>query len=434
MLGGSVYVAFIRLIISILGTVLLFTLMDEPRFGRKKTWFLYGSMFIIVLPPSCIWYAVGHESFVRLAPLSLFIIFCLFSLYISSTHLFLTFYKLGFTFYLMAVFVVGGIICSESFFGGNVWADIIVRILLIALLAFFIDKYLRNSIKEFGVYVEDELDWFSLTVLIISLFFGIAFVIRPLDEREMKYRLLQIVMNFFLIGSLQLMVFRLYLHIGKESEYRTENQLMQMNHRLLERQMEFLEESVESGRRIRHDARHHNMVIAEYARRGQTDELLEYLGEYEKNMEEGQATVICENIAVNNILSAYTKKAEREGIRVSLDVHVDRECTVLDIDLVTILSNAYENAIYGCLGAREQEAGRECFIDITVKKKKNKLVICCINTCRVEAEFRNGYPKPEFTGGIGVSSIVKASKGYGGEPDFKNDNGTFVFRLIMNVP
>ena len=34
---------------------------------------------------------------------------------------------------------------------------------------------------------------------------------------------------------LQLLVFRLYLHIGKEKEYQKENQLMQMTHRLLER-------------------------------------------------------------------------------------------------------------------------------------------------------------------------------------------------------
>ena len=48
--------------------------------------------------------------------------------------------------------------------------------------------------------------------------------------------------------------------------------------------------------------------------------------------------------------------------------------------------------------------------------------------------MKNGQPKTEFTGGIGVSSIVKAVEKYDGEYDFKNDNGVFVFRLIMNIP
>ena len=77
---------------------------------------------------------------------------------------------------------------------------------------------------------------------------------------------------------------------------------------------------------------------------------------------------------------------------------------------------------------------RECFINLTIKKRRNKLVILCSNTCRMETKLENGRPKTEFTGGIGVSSIVKAAEKYDGEYEFKNDNGVFVFRLIMNIP
>ena len=68
-----------------------------------------------------------------------------------------------------------------------------------------------------------------------------------------------------------------------------------------------------------------------------------------------------------------------------------------------------------------------------LKKRKRKLAISCSNTCRVETELEDGQPKTEFTGGIGVSSIIKAAEKYGGEYDFKNDAGVFVFRLVMNI-
>ena len=77
---------------------------------------------------------------------------------------------------------------------------------------------------------------------------------------------------------------------------------------------------------------------------------------------------------------------------------------------------------------------RECFIHFIIKKRKRKLIIYCSNTCRVETELKNGQPKTEFTGGIGVSSIVKTAEKYDGECDFKSDNGVFVFRLVMNIP
>ena len=207
-----------------------------------------------------------------------------------------------------------------------------------------------------------------------------------------------------------------------------------MNHRLLERQLEILEESVESGRRIRHDVRHHNAVIAEYVRREQKEELLQYLKEYDKETDQGMLEMICTNTAVNNILSAYTRKARNEQIRVTLDVELGRNLTIPNIDLVAILANAYENAIYACMEVKKQSNERECFIHLMLKKRKNKLIISCSNTCRMETELKNGQPKTEFTGGVGVSSIIKTAEKYDGEYDFKNDNGVFVFRLIMNIP
>lgn len=434
MLGGSVYIALIRFVISLGGTILLFSLMSEPRFSKKKTLVSYGCFSIILILSACIWYMADWESCVKMVAFVMYVCFAVFAAFMSSDHIYLSLYKLAFTFYLMAVFLIGGIEVSIIFFDRNVWADIIVRILLILLIAFFIEKMIKSSIRGFGYYVENELDRFSVTVMIISILFGIGFILNPNVKEQTPYRLFQIVMNFFLTGALQLLVFRLYLHIGKEKEYQKENQLMQMNHRLLERNIELLEESVESGRRLRHDMRHHNTVIAEYARQGQNEELLQYLEEYNKETDEKIPKAVCANSAVNNVILAYTRKARDEQIKVTLDVELGKNLTIPNIDLVTILANAYENAIYGCIEVKKQSPERECFIHLMIKMKRNKLVICCSNTCKVETELKNGQPKPEFTGGIGVSSIIKTAENFDGEYDFKNDNGVFVFRLIMNIP
>lgn len=206
-----------------------------------------------------------------------------------------------------------------------------------------------------------------------------------------------------------------------------------MNNRLLERQLETLKESVETSRRIRHDVRHHIAVIAEYTRRDQGKELLRYLKEYEEEIEQGIPEVICANTAVNNILAAYTARARNEGIQVTLDVEVGNDVMVPSLDLVTILANAYENAIYACMEVKKNPDGRKCFIKLMLKIRRSKLIITCRNTCRIEAEFKDGEPKSEFTGGIGVSSIIRAAEKYHGECDFKNEQGVFVFRLIMNT-
>lgn len=434
MLGGPVYIALIRFAISLAGVIILFSLMSEPRFHKKKMILCYGCFSIVMILLACIWYIVDWKSCVKMVAFVMYLCFCIFAIYMSRGQIYLTLYKLALIFYLLAVFLIGGIEVSVLFFNRNVWADIITRIFLILIMVLFIDKKVKDSIRGFGYYVENELDRFSAAVMIISILFGIGFILRPGSTEQTPYRLYQIIMNFFLTGALQLLVFRLYLHIGREKEYEKENQLMIMTHRLLERNMEILEESVESGRRIRHDARHHNAVIAEYARRGQNEELLKYLEEYQEETDADMPETICSNTTVNNLLSAYTRKARKENIQVTLDVELDGNLTIPNIDLVTILANAYENAIYGCMEVKKQFKEQECFIHFMIKRKKNKLVIYCSNTCKREAEMKNGQPKLEFTGGVGVLSIIKTAENFDGEYDFKNNDGIFVFRLIMNIP
>lgn len=434
MLGGSVYVAFIRFALCMAGTIILFLQIDEPRFNHKKVTVIYGLFCAAAMALACIWYVADWENCIKMITFVIFGFFALVSFFISNKSIFLTVYNLAFTFYLTAVFIVGGIETARVFFHGNIWADIITRLLIILAMIFWLRKYMRKPLKGFDNYLETEMDVFSVAVLIVSLFSGIGITLIQHYVEDNGYRLIQLIINFFLTGALQLVVLRLYLHMGKESEYQKENQLMKMNHKLLERQLELLEESVENGRRIRHDIRHHNSVIAEYVRRGQQDELLEYLRQYENKMEAGAVPVICGNTAVNNILSAYTRWARMEGINVTIDAEVDKNIGMADMDLVTILSNAYENAIYGCMEARNQMEERECSIHLLVKKKENKLVIYCSNTCKMELDFKKGQPRPEFTGGIGVSSIIKTAEQYNAETDFRNDDGVFIFRMIMNIP
>lgn len=434
MLGGSVYIALIRYVISLTGTIVLFSLISEPRYDKKKTVICYISFGIILIACACIWYVIDWSTWMKMSAFVMYLCFSAFAILMSSDPIYLLLYKLALIYYLLAVFLIGGIEVSMIFFDRNVWADIITRIILILFMAVFIDKKIKESIRRFGHYVETELDKFSIFIMILSILFGIGFILNPNTIVQTPYRLFQLMMNFFLTGALQLLVYRLYLHIGKEKEYQKENQLMQMNHRLLERNMELMEESIVSGRRIRHDARHHNAVIAEYARRGQNDELLKYLKEYDKETDEGMIQQICSNTAINNILTVYTRWAQQEQIKVTLDVEIGDNLGIPNIDLVTILANAYENAIYGCIEVKKQLPEQRCFIYLMLKRKRNKLVICCNNTCRKETEIKNGQPKPEFTGGIGVLSIIKTAENFGGEYDFKNDEGVFVFRLIMNIP
>lgn len=434
MLGGSVYIAFTRFVISLIGVILIFLQISKSRFRPQKTILCYAFFCAAVAFGGCVWYMVDWNSCVRMVAFAMYLCFMVFAIWISGESIYLSFYKLALVFYLMAVFVIGSLEISILFFHRNVWADIIARIFLIGLIMWLIDRYVKKSIQGFGDFIEKEADKFSVAVMIISILLGIGYILNPYLSREVTpYRIYQVAVNFILTGMLQLLIFHFYCHVGNEKEYEREKQMIQMNYRLLERQMEILEESVESSKRIHHDARHHNAVIAEYIRRGQSEELLAYLKEYEKETDCGMPKMICSNAAVNNILSAYTKKARNQGIEVILDVGIDKNLTIPSIDLVAILANAYENAIYACMEVKKSQDKRNCFIHVLLKRRSDKLVFSCRNTCKMETKLKDGQPETAFTGGIGVSSMIRSAEKYGGKYDFKNEKGIFVFRLIMDA-
>lgn len=116
MLGGSVYIAFIRFAISLAGVILLFSRMGGSRFSRKKTIASYMCFSLIVLILACIWYVADWESYVRMVTFVMYTCFAVFAIVVNGDSVYLSIYKLALTFYLMGIFLVGGLEVAIIFF------------------------------------------------------------------------------------------------------------------------------------------------------------------------------------------------------------------------------------------------------------------------------------------------------------------------------
>ena len=104
MLGGSVVIAFIRFGVSLAGTILLYSILSEPRYNKKQTIVRYTVFSLVLMSAACIWYVLDWESCVRIVAFAMFICFSFFAVSMSCDPLFLSVYKLALTFYLLAVF------------------------------------------------------------------------------------------------------------------------------------------------------------------------------------------------------------------------------------------------------------------------------------------------------------------------------------------
>ncbi len=430
MLGGSFWVAVLRNAMSMGLMMSFFLMLDRPRYVMKKTIGYYVVFGSLAVTGYSLWYLAAAESFVKYASLSSIVVTGLFCELMSSGRVYLSLYKMAVAFYLLSVCVFCGVDVARWWFGGNVWVDILVRFFCVVIVLGFTWIKLRRLFLDGVDFLVEEMDLFSAVTLLVSVMIGAVVAYWPNLQGFSIFNMVRAFVTLFMVGVLQYTILHLYIHLGQEHYYQREKELLEVNEQLLYQQMEIMRESEKEAARIRHDVRHHTLLIKEYASKGEIEELLGYLEQYDEDIENQKIKYISRNRAVNSILSVYARKARSRNIQVHMDVKVGEHLAVRDIDWIAILANAFENAIHGCTssGASHQE------INIYIAQKGNKIVIRFSNTSAENVNFHKGLPKSKKGAGLGVPSIIKTASRYDGETDFEVQKGEFTTRILLNIP
>ncbi len=429
MLGGSFFIALSRNAISAGLMLSFFLMLDRPRFPMKKTigyYILFGVSLITVYS---VWYYFSVVSFVKYAPLSTLPVIGIFCILMSREVLYLSLYKMALAFYMFSVCTFCGVDVARWWFGGNLWVDIVVRFFTLIIILYFTWTKFRKQFLNGVDFLIDEMDMFSAVTLIVSVMLGALMAYWPNLQGFSIFNMVRAFLILFMAGVLQYAILHLYIHLGYEHYYQAEKELLEVNEQLLHTQMDIMKDSEKEAARIRHDARHHILLIKEYVQKGEFVQLMIYLDQYVEDVGSWKRRDFCQNRAVNSILSAYTKKAESQNIHVTVDARLSEDLKIRDIDWIAILANVFENAIHGCIYSGQIEQT----IQIYIAQKANKVIMQCCNTSK-EVKFQKGIPKSDGREGLGVFSIVKAASRYQGETDFSMENGMFVTRILLNLP
>ena len=204
---------------------------------------------------------------------------------------------------------------------------------------------------------------------------------------------------------------------AKKREVESQNNLL-----LAQIQAENIRYAADS--QARHDRRHHNLVMLEFANNNDIENVREYL----KNLVESDSGVIgevryCENMTVGTVLTVYERRANENGVSVKISANVSRDINVLPQDLVIIIANLFENAINATAKLKTDD---KC-INIYIKEKAQRLLIRVENPCRVKLNFDESYY------GVGISSIIATTNKYDGMYDFNAEDGIFSAKVSLNL-
>ena len=306
-------------------------------------------------------------------------------------------------------------------FGGLHWTlTALIQAALLFAIVFYFLRYVcplcRTAAKNITT------GWAPL------IFVNIVFIITVILSSVFPVRLTSFndpaVITFAFISVSIMSVYPvIFSSINSLSEAATKREVEAQN-KMLIAQIEAENAQLAADSQARHDRRHHNLVMLEFANNNDIERVREYL----KNLVESESEVwgevrYCENMTINTVLTVYERRAKESGISVKISAKASRDLDVSPQDLVIVIANLFENAIH----ATAKHKSKEKMIDISIKGSAQRLLIKIDNPCKNNLTF------DETLYGVGIRSVIATTNKYNGMYDFTAEDGIFSAKISLNL-
>jgi len=272
--------------------------------------------------------------------------------------------------------------------------------------------------------------WTTLSVSTLVLFAMIIYMNPLKAEFVMAGRIREVVLVSMPVVLVALYFFYHYFwwSSSKIQEYATlaqENQMYMMERRRLED----LSSYIEDVRILRHDIRHHMLVIQSYAEKGQNEDILKYLDPVMSSIDR-KLKQYSANAALDAVAAHFDAAAEEQETKINWELFLPDKLEFSETDLSTVFCNLLENALHA-VAELPVEKRR---IHVTSRMLSDKMLgISVENPYEGIIRFgTDGLPKTERRShGIGMLSVASIVKRYNGTLGIKTDNGMFVVDILM---
>ncbi len=260
----------------------------------------------------------------------------------------------------------------------------------------------------------------SFSIIVLRLLWNGA----ELRNEDILFIFYILIGSLFLVLNFGLLIFREI--ISKEQynnkELTEQNRLISMQ---IRNQME-VNEMYSSMRALKHDMNNHLHSISGYLQVGEYQKASTYIQKITNeviNIEKSQSG----NTTIDALLSSKENLAEKNHIRVTVEIDIPRELKIAPEHLTVILGNLYDNAIDANL---KVEIVEERYILIKLLYRNDDLLIHFENAARetnkVHRSFWGTTKKNKYEHGYGIKNIDKTVHIYDGFCERSLQNNVFI--------
>ena len=205
---------------------------------------------------------------------------------------------------------------------------------------------------------------------------------------------------------------------------------------VLKKQRDEVQNIYQTMRAWRHDYHNHIQSIKAMLAMKKFQELDDYLGTLEQDLDSIDIAIRTGNVGLDAILSSKVSIARKNNIEVNCTAKVPGQLKITDVHLCAIVGNLLDNAIEACEKIKCSGAGQapqQKFIRIYIGMFKEQLYISVSNSTSAKHRRRLNELVTSKLGehGFGLRRIDKIAEKYDGFVNRKNEPGIFATEVML---
>lgn len=306
----------------------------------------------------------------------------------------------------------------------NIWQYYLMKFILSAIIVIVLNKYIGKFYYE--VQYKDT---------IFILFYGIAIfgtliysTGRGFFEGNVNYFDYVVGISGVLFGIILLLIF---LYQKNNTYLRQQKNIAEQQVREMEVKYAYYEDKLNDERRIReiyHDLKNHLLIMESRRNTEETRQMAETLrsqiADYEDYVHTG-------NEFLDIILKDKAAKAREKQIDFSALVDFKGVDFIEPLDISTIFGNAIDNA----MEASERLPEDQRLVTVKAERVRDMLIITVENNTLPGTQPAEGTTKKDrFVHGFGIPNIKKAVEKYDGQCSFRQEDGTYLLKILIPIP
>ena len=227
-------------------------------------------------------------------------------------------------------------------------------------------------------------------------------------------------MYFLGLASLFCILFS-YKKLQQIFRLSTELSLLEQEEHSLNQYVEEAKTRYDETKSFRHDIRNHIAVVKKLLQGGKLEEAVSYIEDMDDMAEKMSFPCSTNNPVVDILVGNKLGIAKSMGIDVDCSLLLPYPCSLRDIDICIVLSNALDNAIQA---VKNLGAGTEKYIRVSGRIQGDFLMM------EIENSF---HGKGAFKKGTGLSNVKKVAEKYGGAMSIEIQENVFALHVLLII-